>query len=455
MYRSLGRESYELVRSFLQSPAYSYLVDKGLILATDLIDDATRRVLSEEEGLPDRFYVRHKKVSFISYPYEWSPEMLLDAARCTLMVQSRLVDYGFNLKDASAFNVQFDFGTHGLTPIFIDIGSIEPLPNTGGLWLPYKQFLSHFILPLLYYRTMAYDFKGIFLADLEGFDPEEAYKMVGPLRRFFPPYFILLTLPHWLRRWESRWGQALAKKGTKKGEAEQEKGLYILRFILRFLQRQIGRLGREPKRSEWLDYEERNIYPSEARVEKESFIHRICEQLRPDTVLDIGCNTGRFSEMVAELGARVLAVDNDMISLDQLYRKVRYLRSRILPLRIDITNPSPGVGWQNKERTSFLDRAGKFDCVFALAIVHHLLLTKGVPLLEITSLFYCLTRRYLLVELIDNSDPMFRSLALGKDALFSGLSLDAQEQILARQFKVVQTHRLTGMARKLYLMEKR
>jgi SAM-dependent methyltransferase len=455
VYRSLNPESYQLIRSFLQSPVYAHLVKRGSLIATDLVDDATHTALAEAEGLPGRFYVKHKRLWFLSYPYEWTAEMLLDAARCTLLVQSTLMEYGFSLKDASCYNVQFNLGIDGPTPIFIDIGSIEPLSNTRGIWLPYKQFLGNFLLPLLYYRNMGYDFKAIFLADLDGFDPEQAYSLVKPLRRLLPPYLTLVTIPHWLRQWEARRGPRLRCQKVKNSEVEQDKTLFILRHIMGFLQRRIDSLGSGPTQSAWVDYEEQNIYPPDARAGKLAFVRQICQQRRPETVLDIGCNVGQFSFVAAEFGAKVLALDSNLASLDRLYRRAKERKATVLPLRMDITNPSPGIGWKNSERRPFLDRVAESDCVFALAIVHHILITKGIPLLEIVRLFHRLTNRYLVVELVDPSDPMFQSLLRGREHLYSTLSLEAQEQIFTRHFAVLESHSCTGMARKLYLMEKK
>ena len=211
VYRSLNREAHELVSVFLQSPAYTSLVGKELIIPTEAVDDTTRITLREGEGLPDRHYVKHERIWFTSYPFEWSPEMLLDAGQCTLAVQSLAVDHGFNLKDATAYNVQFKLGAHGPKPTFIDIGSIEYLPDTEAIWVPDKQFLSHFLLPLLYYRKMSFDYKGYFLTEIDGLDPEQAYAMVGRFRRLLPPYLSLVTLPHWLRGHEMKRGAGLRK----------------------------------------------------------------------------------------------------------------------------------------------------------------------------------------------------------------------------------------------------
>ena len=455
VYRSLNRESYEFIQAFLQSPAYACLIKKDLFIPTELVDDATHTTLMDEERLPDRFYVQHKRLWFVNYPYEWTEKMLLDAARCTLDVQVTLMEYGYSLKDASSYNVQFNFGRLGPMPVFIDLGSIESLTDTGGVWRPYRQFVSHFILPLLYSRERGYDFKSIFLTDLDGFDPERAYDATESWRRFLPPYLTLVTLPHWLRLWETKrnW-QSIGPKVASR-ETDTERTLFILRHIVRSLQRKIDRLSRQQRRSEWVDYEVSHSYPPKARAEKEAFVHRLFEQRKPETVLDIGCNVGQFSFIAAGYGAKVLALDTDQCSVDRLYQMTGDQHATVLPLCMDITNPSPGIGWNNRERSAFLDRVEGFDCVFALALVHHLLVAKGIPLTEIVDLFRRLTKRYLLIELVASSDPMFQNLLRGRDSLYAELSLDAQEQIFTKHFNILESHPLTGMARRLYLMEKR
>ncbi len=455
VYRSLNSESYETVRSVLQSPVYPRLTQDELLIPTEFVDDPTQKALNQEEGLSDRFYVRHKRLWFISYPYEWSSEMLLDAARCTLQVQLAAMDHRFGLKDATAYNVQFEPGSYGPAPVFIDIASMERLPDTRGIWIPYKQFLSHFLLPLLFYRRMGYDFRGSFLNNMEGFEPEQAYRMVGPLKRIFPPYLTLVTLPQWLSGREIKGGSPTKTKTAPPSEIQQQRDLFILRHTVRSLQRKIEHLRSKPAKSQWSDYEDTKSYSTEAGVEKDQFVSRALDQVRPETVVDIGCNTGKFSLMAAERGAKVLALDSDMVTLDRLYRRAKELGAAVLPLRIDVGNPSPGIGWNNEERAPFLKRVAEFDCVLALAVVHHILITKGIPLPEITNLFHRLTRRYLVLELIGRECPMFQSLLRGRDALYAEFSLETQENILGRNFTVLRSHQLTGMDRRLYLLEKR
>ncbi len=444
IYRSLDWESYQSASRFLHSPAYAPLLEQELIIPTELVRPGTIN-----ENVPNRYYLKHRKIGLVTYPYEWTAGMLLDAAECTLRVQLTLLEFGFSLKDASAFNIQFDFGTNGPAPVFIDIGSIEAL--TTATWVAYKQFTSHFLLPLLLYYDLGFDFKGTFLTDLDGFDPEQAYSLLGGrLKRFFPPYLTTVTLPHLLGRNGSENPAAAPKE-----ESDKEKRLFIAQHLIRSLQKKIGRLrDKSPAQTEWQNYEEDNSYSDQAATEKAAFVENICLKIAPSTVLDIGCNAGRWDlKLMTVLGATVVGLDLDIPSLDTLYQEARYQKASILPLRIDITNPSPSIGWRNKERTSFLERIGESDCVFALAVVHHLMITKGIPLTEIASLLNDLTSDYLLVELIGPSDPMFRSLLRGREG-YDGLTLEVQEEIFAGYFNILREKSLTGMDRTVYLMSK-
>ena len=56
--------------------------------------------------------------------------------------------------------------------------------------------------------------------------------------------------------------------------------------------------------------------------------------------------------------------------------------TNILHLLLDLTNPSPGIGWENQERMSLLER-NPTDTVFALALIHHLAISNNLPLKKI------------------------------------------------------------------------
>lgn len=419
--RSLDRISFGLAGELPGNPAYRLLAAQRRLLATEIPDEAAQTHFRELEGVPDRNYLVQKKLWFISYPYEWSPKMLFDAARCTLEVESTLLDQGYNLKDASVYNVQFETSEGGPAPPLVDTTSIERLGNAS-FWFAYSQFLRHFLLPLLLYEKKGLDFRGVYLADLEGIDPELAHSLAGRLQRLLPPYFFYLTLPRWLAKWEGN--HVLAKDESESVSNDSdcgERSRYVVGAIVKSLMKRLRRLEPGETTSRWSQYGSMGHYTNEAAAQKESFLRLVCEKEAPRTVLDIGSNVGQFSLIAARAGARVLAVDSDVASIDRLYRSAQDEKLAVPPLRVDLAAPSPGIGWKNSERASFFDRVEPFDCVFALAVVHHLLITNRVPLDEIVGLFHKLSNQLLVVELVGPEDAMFTRLA--RRAFGSGVEL--------------------------------
>jgi SAM-dependent methyltransferase len=190
---------------------------------------------------------------------------------------------------------------------------------------------------------------------------------------------------------------------------------------------------------------------------KEQFVTNVCDKVAARRLVNLGCNLGRFDFVAAAAGADVIALDFDLASVDVVYRRARERKARVLPLRVDLAAPSAALGWNNRERRSLLERlqgGGGFDTVMALAVIHHLLIRNRVPLAEIVDFIAALGGRYLILELIDRSDPMFRRLARGREHLYAELTIEAQAAGFARRFKIIEQRTLPEMNRTLYLMER-
>jgi SAM-dependent methyltransferase len=177
------------------------------------------------------------------------------------------------------------------------------------------------------------------------------------------------------------------------------------------------------------------------------------------SLLDIGCNTGRFATLAATRGIEVVAIDSDMDCVEQLYTRARAEKLNILPLCADITNPSPAIGWDNCERQSLLNRLhSKFDCVFALALVHHLLVTKRVPVEYFAMLERDLTRQFLITEFVGRDDAKFRQLLRYRSESYDYYDLDFFREIHAKHFEILDeiilTDEETRMDRAIFLMRK-
>ena len=203
--------------------------------------------------------------------------------------------------------------------------------------------------------------------------------------------------------------------------------------------------------STWSDYSDRSHYTDQDLAAKEAFVARTVGEEAPGTVLDLGANDGRFSQLAVDSGARrAVAVDSDHLVVDRLHRRLRDAdEHRILPLVLDLADPSPGLGWRGRERPSFVDRV-RPDLVLALAVVHHLALSNTVPFDHIVDLLADFGAP-LVVELPHRDDPMAaRLLARKRAGLFDRYTREGWETALRRRFAVVTSETLPSGTRTLY-----
>ena len=231
-------------------------------------------------------------------------------------------------------------------------------------------------------------------------------------------------------------------------------------FTLKMRYRSARRLLRKARpnperRSKWSDYDAHNTYSAVQTEAKEDIIRTTVEEFGCHNVLDIGCNTGRFSEAAVRGGAAaVVAVDRDPAVIDRVLRDAAQQNLPILPLVIDFARPSPGMGWRNSEALSFFDRAaGRFDCVIALAFLHHMLVTERIPLREVLSAVCDLTTKIAVIEFVAPEDDMFRVLLRGRDELHRGLNTQIFEAEAKRRFEIVRVHP-TAPTRSVYVLRK-
>jgi len=207
--------------------------------------------------------------------------------------------------------------------------------------------------------------------------------------------------------------------------------------------------------SVWSEYENNNSYAVQEADAKITCVENMLREHTPRTVLDVGCNTGKFSRLAAKNGAKVVAIDLDPLVVGRLWKSALKENLDILPLVVNLACPTPATGWRNGETLSFIKRAeGKFDAVLMLAVVHHLLVTERIPLREILKLAADLTKKLLLIEFVGKEDPMFRSLCRGRHELFEWYTREVFESALSEFFAVVNVSNSGDTHRCLYLLEK-
>jgi SAM-dependent methyltransferase len=454
--RLVNREGADDLLAFLDSPAAQKYVASRQVVGTRFLE---RDVLEElpfdisSTGVLDApaeaIVVEHEHIPFRNYPCEWPPEMLHAAGVLTLELADRILDDGLGLKDATPYNILY----RGSTPVFVDVLSFERRDPADPIWLPYAQFVRTFLLPLLVNKHFGVPMAQIFSGRRDGLEPEEVYRLAGPVKRLTPAFFSLVALAAWLGKGDPDKSEIYKRKLLR--NSEQAK--YILRSFIRRSKRALNRL--EPKcsiASNWSDYMGSNNYSEAHFLAKDQFVEGVFSEFSPKRVLDVGCNTGHFSVAAANCGASVVAIDTDPVVVGKLWRRARREELDILPLVANLSAPTPAMGWRNRERPSFLERTrGRFDCVLMLAVIHHLLITERVPLSEILDLAAELTTDLCVVEFIGPEDSMFKRLVRGREHLFAELTEPAFEAACRRRFDIVRTQHVEGTERWLYLLSKR
>jgi SAM-dependent methyltransferase len=203
-----------------------------------------------------------------------------------------------------------------------------------------------------------------------------------------------------------------------------------------------------PSGDEWTSYVETHTYDDEGVKAKEGFVRAGIEQLAPATVLDLGTNTGQYARLARATGARVVAVDISAASIDALYRTAG-ADTNLSPLVADLTKPTPPIGWRLIERKALLDRL-RGDFGLALALIHHLRISGGIPLSEVLGLLTSLTPAGV-IEWVGRDDSMVKRLLALRPDVYDDYTQPQFEALLARHARIESQLTLPGGQRALYL----
>jgi len=420
---------------FLQSDLARRWTEQGRLVAS--------HVLSAEADQP--LLLEHPRVFFPSYPWEWTPGQWVAAGELTLELCGQLLHEGWILKDATPLNILFD----GSRPIFVDVLSIERRDPRSPLWLAYGQFARTFLLPLAAYKHLGWPLAAT-LNRRDGYEPVDLYPYLSTLDRWGAPLRSLITLPY---LFEKRKGGG----GTPpRLNQEPQIAAAVLERNFRGFARALHALEPKGRDSRWSEYQTvADHYTDQERQHKQEFVDRAMQLLRPESVLDIGGNTGQYSRIAASVGARVVAWDTDVSSSDRNWRQAQVAGLPILPLVADVARPTPAVGWWNNESLTLLERArDRFDCVMMLGILHHLLLADQIPIADVAMLLASLTRRSSIVEWVPKSDVRYIDLCRGRDELYQHLDEDLFVEEFTRHFRIVLREQLSN-GRVLFLFEKK
>lgn len=435
LYRQINtcyQETYGLLKA---SALYDTLVKSGKLIPHEEV--------AIEPELPECAYtiIQPALIPFISYPYEWSFSQLKDAALLTLNIQEMALSHGMSLKDCSAYNVQFYQGK----PIFIDTLSFEPYQE-GLPWVAYRQFCQHFLGPLALMAYTDIRLQQLLRVYIDGIPLD----FVGKLLPFSTKFrFSLLLHLHVHAASQRRFAGKSNKITARKNVSRR-----AMLGLIDSLKSAIRSLTWQPKGTEWADYYQDTNYSSTALHQKEEVVRTFLEKLSPESVWDLGANVGKFSRIASERQIPTIAFDIDPAAVERLYLESRKTSdSYLLPLLLDLTNPSPAIGWQNQERLSLQERAPA-DTVLALALIHHLAIGNNVPLDALAEFFSTLCR-HLIIEFVPKTDSQVQRLLVTREDIFDAYTQSEFERCFDLYFTIEQSVAIRETDRKLYLMKRR
>jgi len=383
--------------------------------------------------------IKPEIVPFVSYPYEWSFSQLKDAALTTLEIQKKALDFGMSLKDCSAYNIQFKDSK----PIFIDTLSFETYEE-GKPWVAYRQCCQHFLAPLalMVYRDVR--LSQLFRVFIDGIPLDLASSLLP-----FNTHFIFSLFSHIHLHAKSQ------KYFSGKTTNIRSRKMNLLSFLglIDNLETAIKKLKWRPVGTEWGNYYKDTNYPPDALSHKKAVVSDLLDEVHPGLLWDLGANIGVFSSIASAKGIQTISFDIDPAAVE-----INYLRctergeTKILPLLLDLTNPSSNIGWGNTERMSFLER-GPSDVVLALALIHHLVISNNLPMEKIAD-FFSKICNMLIIEFIPKSDSQVQKLLATRKDIFSDYLQPAFEKEFKKYFKILKLIEIRDSERILYLMQK-
>ena len=438
VYRVLSPEGLEDWKALEATALFGRLVEEGRLVETSPADlEALPALLTNGAAAA----LRHARVPFVSYPYEWPFSMLKEAALLQLELNRRALEEDLTLKDASPYNVQWA----GASPVFIDVGSFERL-RPSEPWAGYRQFCMLYLYPLMLQAYKDLPYHAWLRGSLDGIAPAAAKAAMSArdrLRRGVLSHVVLHA------RLEARYAD-VAGREVKRELGKAGFSRELLDANLRRMQKLVGRLEWKAGQTAWTGYGEVNTYTDEAAERKAQFVREAAARRPGGVVWDVGCNDGTYSRVAAESADYVVAFDADHATVDGLYQALRSEGRRdILPLVVSATDPSPNLGWRGLERAS-LERRGLPDLTLCLALIHHVVITGNVPVREFLVWLRSLDCS-LVIEFPHRDDPMVQRLLSGKRETANP---DYQQEIFERElrelFTVERSEQLPSGTRTLY-----
>jgi hypothetical protein len=391
------------------------LLAAGRVVATEQIE--THGELEE----PWQSLLRHERIPFISYAYEWPFGMLKDAALLQLELMQRALSEDMLLKDATPYNVQW----RGAEPVFIDIPSFVAA-EPGEPWPGYKQFCELQLYPLFLQAYKGVPYHAFLRGSIDGIPAEVCRALMSTRDLVRPGVFVRVLLQSMLQSSHAQTTRDV-KRDVKAAGFHKE----LIVANVKKLTKLVGKLKWKVKASEWGDYASSHSYDSENEQRKRAFVSAACSAKPRALIWDMGCNTGDYSRIASESGAYVVAMDGDQLAIERLYQALKHEGQRsILPLVINLADASPGLGWRARERKDLAAR-GTPDLTLCLALIHHMVISANVPMADFVDWIASLGSTDVVIEFVTKADEMVETLLRNKEDKYT----DYDEAVLVRELE--------------------
>ncbi|MCK4786469.1 MAG: class I SAM-dependent methyltransferase [Desulfobacteraceae bacterium] len=386
------------------------------IVDTKIVAD--KNILKQLNASEDQLVLEHRRISSITYPHEWPPSMLQDAALFQLKLSAALLSKGLYLKDAHPLNILFESGK----PVLVDFTSIvtkEALFNERYLKgnskynnepenirisvlileIYKRMFLPYFYIPLCAYAFGNKKSVGTIIHETTLNTSKRATALTSAINEYE------LNSPQVadnLRQVEKIFENFVSDLDANR----LFDSLYRLIQELPIASRKSGYTNYYEKKGENQDYTQMEDFN-----EKQKTVFEALNQESIRTVLDIGANTGWYSLMAEHMGKEVTAVDIDTACVERLYDKVKLGNLNIQPVVADFTKISSQRLSIYDDKPVMLDGFDRLGCdsVLVLALLHHLVLGAGMTFDEIFSKISLLTKKQLVLEYISIDDSLIQN----------------------------------------------
>ncbi|MBN1688980.1 MAG: SAM-dependent methyltransferase [Candidatus Omnitrophica bacterium] len=437
LYRQINpgyKQDYDLLMS---SGLYEILVGENLLVSHEEIECPGEN--------PKECYkvIAPEPIAFISYPYEWCFSQMKEAALATLKIQKMAIQAGMCLKDSSAFNIQFSNGC----PVLIDTLSFEKY-REGKPWVAYRQFCQHFLLPLMLMVHCDVRFHRLSQIHLDGIPLDFGSRLLPFWTYFLPSYLAHVHLHALSQRFYGK--KFVAASKVESGAFSKSAMLGLIDSLEKIV---LG-LRWKPSGTEWAEYYGTADCNAEGLEKKKAFVRGYLKEKKPGIVWDLGANTGVFSRLASDVSNQVISFDVDPAAVEKNYALCRKEgKKNVLPLVLDLCNPTPSIGWELRERASFFERPPA-DLLLALALVHHLAISNNLPLDYLAKLFSRLGK-FLVIEFVPKEDIQVERMLSVREDIFPQYNEAGFEQAFSQYFHIENRVKLEPTGRTLYFMKVR